>query len=341
MPTPGGDPDITIGAVRREALVHLENVKSEHGIGPVVAGVELDVAARPQRVPRSLVTQQEVIEIPGEVKAAVHVDQRLITRWIERGVQRHDLVDLDACGGSADRHHVDPFLLDQGAGVDVVETVDADRGTQSHLQPTRQRAGPQPHPVLVTAGFEDLVVVVVQLLVALDPMVVDLAVDARTNLQRFDRRWVMYFDDHALGCQVGVGHVDEPGLGDPNPVSGPIDDLNVSFQHPASQVQLLAVLENFHVSQAKPLRSIDAEGDGEPVRLVDQVLVLDLATVDGAGGTAVPAGQVRSGVVHLIGLCPCGRSAGDEHTVAERAQRFSQALLRWNPGVVGEDPSHR
>jgi hypothetical protein len=108
-----------------------------------------------------------------------------------------------------------------------------------------------------------------------------------------------------------VGHGDEPALGQPDHPPVRIADAEQARQHPAAQVQLLAVAEHLLPGQVQPHPALGPQCQRQPVGHVDQVLILDLATGDAADQTVVDTGDIGARVVDGIGgrlrRCPAGR----------------------------------
>ena len=98
-------------------------------------------------------------------------------------------------------------------------------------------------------------------------------------------------------------------------------------EHGAAQVELLAVFVERDVGDVEPLAVLDPEGQVEPVRQVDERLVLHFAAGHDAPQRVVAPGRIGAGVVDVArdGL-RCGGPGGKE-PVSERAERLAQRLL--------------
>src|SRR5690606_36711076 len=106
----------------------------------------------------------------------------------------------------------------------------------------------------------------------------------------------------------------------------------------AAQVQVPLLLDDAPAVGAEPVLGLGREGERQPIRQVDKVLVLDPAAVDNAGRPVVDPGVIGARVVHPVGpgLGPC--SADCEPPVAQRAQRLPPALVVGIEPFVRDDP---
>lgn len=59
-----------------------------------------------------------------------------------------------------------------------------------------------------------------------------------------------------------------------------VSEVNGAVEHTLSKVEFLPVGQELHGPRVKPLLPGDAEGQRQPVRQVDQILVFDLMPVD-------------------------------------------------------------
>ena len=138
-----------------------------------------------------------------------------------------------------------------------------------------------------------------------------------------------------------MAHVHDPAAGHRR-----LAPLTVAHAHPADQhalpeIQLLRIVEDLDAPQVQPVSPFRPEAQRQPVRQVDEVLVLDLAAGEFRHPPIVAAGQIGAGIMHLVGLGLLGRAARREIAVAERAERLAQPLGRGIEGVVGENPAGR
>ena len=122
----------------------------------------------------------------------------------------------------------------------------------------------------------------------------------------------------------------------------PVAQAHRALQYPLLQVQLLAVGQDLDRQQVEPVAALRPEGDRQPVRQVDEVLVLDNPPGDLGGEAIIAAGEVGPGIMRIVGLGFLGGAAGGEIAVAERAKRLAQTLLGRLEAVVGKRPiGHR
>ena len=91
------------------------------------------------------------------------------------------------------------------------------------------------------------------------------------------------------GGQARVAHRDQPPLGDAGPPSLGVLDQEPAGEDPASEVEFLHVVGDGAGGEVQPGAVPDPEGEGLPVRQVDDALVLDPVAVDLVGSNAVLA----------------------------------------------------
>jgi hypothetical protein len=94
--------------------------------------------------------------------------------------------------------------------------------------------------------------------------------------------------------QVRSVHGHQAPLGDVQARSRGVDEPNAAGQHPAAQVQLAAIPLRGQPACRPPRAVLDAQIEQQPVRRVDQVLVLHLAGPAPCWGAVVHPGQVSA-----------------------------------------------
>ena len=109
----------------------------------------------------------------------------------------------------------------------------------------------------------------------------------------------------------------------------------------AAHVQLEAVVLDLGGGDVERRAPDDPKPQRQPVRSVNQVFVLDVASGDLADQSVVQAGDVGARVVHIVGLGLRERAAGDEVPVAQRAQRLPQPLAGGVEALVDQRPHTR
>ena len=109
-------------------------------------------------------------------------------------------------------------------------------------------------------------------------------------------------------------------------------------QRPA-QVELLPVFGELDLRDVEPLAILDPEAEGEPVRQVDDRLVLHLAARHLARQPVVEAGRVGARVVDPVRLRLGRGGTAGEAAVPERAERLAQRLLGGVEALVDERPA--
>ena len=112
----------------------------------------------------------------------------------------------------------------------------------------------------------------------------------------------------------------------------------VTAQHTALQVQLLAIGEDLDRVESKPLPIVDPQGQRQPVGEIHQIFVLDFSAGYLRGQAIVTAGEIRTWVVYLVCRTVRCRTAGGNIAITKRAKCFPEALLLWPIPVVDEHP---
>jgi hypothetical protein len=172
--------------------------------------------------------------------------------------------------------------------------------------------------------------------IAPDASIDDRAVEGRTHGQAAGPVLRRY--GHGKTGDVPVPHADEPLF---LPAGGPSFGIAKTYRsrkHAVVQIELLPVFEHLHAIKAQPVAVLNPQHQRQPVRQVDQILVLDLAPGDLGHEAIVAAGEIGAGIVHAVGHAVRRGGARDEVAVAERAERFAQSLLRRLVAVVGQPP---
>ncbi len=111
-----------------------------------------------------------------------------------------------------------------------------------------------------------------------------------------------------------------------------------AHQQAVAHVQLLAIGQVLHLIRLEPCPVLDTDRERQPVRQIDEVLVLDLASGDAGLETIVATCKIASGVVNPVGSAVRRGAARDEIPVAQCAKRLAQALPVRNIAVVAENP---
>ena len=139
---------------------------------------------------------------------------------------------------------------------------------------------------------------------------------------------------------VPVGHADQPLLVPARAAPGRVLEGEAAGQEATLGIERQVVAVDSDVVDAEPLAILDLEGQRQPVRYVDQVLVLDVPVADPAGQAVVEPGDVAARVVVAAGPAVGHRTTRDEVAVAECGQRFPVLFLLRHVAVIGENPSH-
>ena len=335
----GGDAGVEIGGVGRTRLQDVADVDAQEMLGLVVAE-HLHVARLPKPVPRLAVVREGGLERPRPGHRAVRPHERVARRGVARGEQRHRLLHghrhpalevevqrlLDVVGGA----EVGAWHLDRPAGGE-------DTGPGGDADGDLGLAGPgleRHHFRFRELRSDGVEVGSLEVAVAGHAVVGDAPVDRADDLGGPGP-----VERGEGPLEVGVVHrrhggepaADQFGLA---PLA--VAEAQVPGEHRGAEVEPVTVVEDLHVREAQDLRAADPEFQRQPVRQVDQVLVVDRDTAEQGGRAVVEAVDVGAGVMDVVGLLPLGRAAGGHVPVAGRGEGFAQALVPGIDAVVGE-----
>ena len=175
-----------------------------------------------------------------------------------------------------------------------------------------------------------------KLAVALDAVIDDGAVECCAH--RKTARPALRRHGHGQSRDMPVLHADEAALFPARGAAAGIAKAQRAQQQPLAQVELLTVVQHLDVVGAEPSAVLDPQHEHQPVRDVDEVLVLDRPAGELGYQTIVAAGKVRAGIVDVVGHAVRRGGTRDEVAVAESAQRLAQLLLRGHIALVGQRP---
>ncbi len=137
---------------------------------------------------------------------------------------------------------------------------------------------------------------------------------------------------------MGHVHRGESLLGQRTGASGVVAEAHLPRQYRAAKVEGLSVGQHPDRVDVEPAAAVDPEGQGKPVRQVDQTLVVDCGARYVVDETVVNPGGIGARVVHLAGL-RFGRGApGGEIAISHRAQRLTKLLAVRVIPLIGEIP---
>jgi hypothetical protein len=94
--------------------------------------------------------------------------------------------------------------------------------------------------------------------------------------------------------------VHEPALTHRRPATGRVDEPHLPAQDAAAQVQRLGMVQHLHPGQVDPV-VVDGEAQIQPVRQVDDALVLDHPATDLVAQAVVAPRRIGTRVVHTVG----------------------------------------
>ena len=138
--------------------------------------------------------------------------------------------------------------------------------------------------------------------------------------------------------QMGVAHADKAAGGDlHDPVVG-VPPSGAAHQHAPIHVQLLIVRQDSTALAAEPLTTLGPKRHRQPVRRVDQALVLYHPARHLSPQPVVHPGHISARVMDTVGRCLRGRPPGGKVTVAQSAQRLPLALQLGIPTLVHPQP---
>ena len=158
--------------------------------------------------------------------------------------------------------------------------------------------------------------------VAVDEGVLDAGVDHRADLDRPCP--VLGLDRLFQRADVREVHGGEASLPDPCGAAGVVAEAVHALEQPGAEVEALPVLKQGGSGvDGEPLLAVDAEGHREPVRQVDEALVVDDPALHLVDQTVEDAGGVGAGIVDAVGASFGGAATGGEIAVADRAQALA------------------
>lgn len=311
---------IEIGGVRREGLQHMEEMQPQHLSG---LARHLQLRPLPQALPRGFVGREQRAEVTGPPHPADGSVQRIADRRIARRVQSDGLLDDDR-GVGRDRQ---PQRMGGGAvpGDEPYRGGDAagHLGSGGHRDENVGGGGAalQPHGVrLGGSGVPAAEVPAVQIAVAVDARVGDIAVEGGFHLQLACP--ALGGELGSQGGQMWIPHVYESGLHHGDPAALRVTEPHPSRQRALAQIQDLSVLQQRTVVGGEPGAGRGAaveirvggsvagpKAQRQPVRQVDDVLVLDRTSGYGRGQPVVAARRVGPRIVRGAGRLLGGGAA--------------------------------
>ena len=313
MPAAGRHADVGVDAVVGDRLEQVEGVQPHDQLHVLVGVVDLGVAPGPEHRPGAAVGLEKAVEVRRPVNAFLGAETRLGDAEIPAGVERNHLLD-------GDRHAFDAVeceRLARSTGIDRYGRIGIEPApVAKHPCPRRQpdaylRLVGLDHQAdhLVAAGraverhgFQRLEVSVGELAVAFDPPVDHRAVQRGLDLdavgpieggdRRLDRR------------HVRVGHADDAPGHQSGLTAIAVAQRGVDRQDAVLDVQFLAERQHRRIRHIDDGAVRAADRQRQPVRRVEQILVLDHAPGHLRLQPVVAAGQVGSGIVDvfLVGL---------------------------------------
>src|SRR5271165_5509517 len=105
-------------------------------------------------------------------------------------------------------------------------------------------------------------------------------------------------------------------------------EADVSQQHAAPQIELLAIRQELDGSRIEPVLGGDPKLEREPIGKIDEILALDHTTGDVGAQPIVTAGEISSRIMNVIRHRPGSGAACREIAVAQRAQSLTNTGLR-------------
>ena len=134
----------------------------------------------------------------------------------------------------------------------------------------------------------------------------------------------------------GLG--DETARGDTSGSSRFVTKPYDSSQQSAAQVQFLLIKQDLGAIGVEPVVVGHSEPQRQPIRGVDQVLVLDGMRAPIGSHPVIYAGQIRSRIMHGVGVRFRRGTASSPITIAERTERFAQPFRRRIETIIAEQP---
>ena len=198
------------------------------------------------------------------------------------------------------------------------------------------RLGQERHHLAgLAAGLEHVEVPTGEVGVARHPGVAHAAVDRTAH---GDRAVPVLGDDRRLERgEMRVAEADESPLGQTEASSVAVGERGAAHQHRPLGVELDVMGDDLGLTVVEPAAGA-TDRQREPVRQVDDALVGHDAPVDLVGQPVEDPGGVGGRVVDAVGRRLRRRPAGGDVAVAQRAQRFAQALVLGVEAVVDQSP---
>ncbi len=116
-----------------------------------------------------------------------------------------------------------------------------------------------------------------------------------------------------------IPQMHESSTGQYCPPSFFVLEPEASEQYPLFQVQLLTIGEDVRGPNVEPVAPVEAESEAQPVRQIDEILVLDDAPGNGGCDAVIAASEIGARIMDGICLSLWCRPSGGKVSVAERA----------------------
>ncbi len=334
-----GHAHVEVGGVRRQGLQHVEGAQADVPLG--VWTRHLQPGPFPQVTPGDLVLFQEFAEAGRESGPAQRGRGHVGERQVARRGECHRLDDRDGVA-TVQRQHaclLDMVVVPLGLGPASAAGGDVDPRGQGDLD--AGGAGPRAEP---RQGLPDprrvpCQVVAPQVAVPCHSRVGHPAVEPGAYAER--PRPVLRREGRLQRGQVGVGHRDQAALPYGRDAAVGVPEPDQPVQDGVAHVQVLPVPEQVRRAGGEPRAAGRREGQRQPVRQVDHVLVGQPMTRDVRGEPVVASGDVGPRVVDGAGPGLRCRASRGEPAVAQRAQRLAQPLVTGIEPLVSQRPRIR
>jgi hypothetical protein len=115
---------------------------------------------------------------------------------------------------------------------------------------------------------------------------------------------------------VHVGHAHEPAAAQRRLTSGAVAEAQLADDHRGADVELVAIIEQLHITEPERVPALDAQLEHQPVRQVHQVLVEHGTTAEDRRLAVVDTMRIRAWVVHAVVVLPLRGAPRAQETVA-------------------------
>src|SRR6185437_6673375 len=222
---------------------------------------------------------QKIIELPGAVDRRLRPGPAVGDGAVTRCIESDDLLQIDPIAG----HEVESDFLTGAALLEhglppncacLPVDGDADPGDLRNRESRLHRLRLEEDGLGIRCVYvaHTQVRAIERTIARYAAAIHDLAVQEQTNDKPC--RPILGENSDVLASQVLFLHVNKPALDNPRFSTLAVPDSHVALVEATAQIERLAIGQDLDPTQVEPVAVADAEGNGQPVRKVDQVLML-------------------------------------------------------------------